>query len=118
MVYVVEILPYSMRAKGIALFWLATGVSGTVNTYVNPLGIAAFGWKFYFFYVAWIAVEFIVVYWQCPETMGVSLEDVALLIDGKDATVSNTKPVVEALAREKAEDGITVVHEEQLDKSF
>ena len=58
----VEILPYSIRAKGIALFWLVTGATGAFNTYVNPLGIDAFAWKYYFFYVGWIVVEFVVVY--------------------------------------------------------
>jgi len=101
MLYVVEILPYSLRAKGIALFWLTTGLAGAFNTYVNPLGIAAFGWKFYFFYVAWIAVEFVVVFWQCPETKGVSLEEVALLIDGESATISKLNPAAEALEASK-----------------
>lgn len=43
MLYVVEILPYSMRAKGISLFWLITGLAGAFNTYVNPIGLKAFG---------------------------------------------------------------------------
>jgi hypothetical protein len=43
MLYVVEILPYSMRAKGISLFWLITGAAGAFNTYVNPIGFNAFG---------------------------------------------------------------------------
>lgn len=62
MLYVIEVLPYSIRAKGIALFWFVTGAAGAFNTYVNPLGLDAFAWKFYFFYVAWIAVQFVVVY--------------------------------------------------------
>lgn len=45
-----------------ALFWLFTGACGAFNTYVNPLGMDAFGWKFYFFYVAWIIIEFVVIY--------------------------------------------------------
>lgn len=101
MLYVVEILPYSMRAKGISLFWLITGLAGAFNTYVNPIGLKRFGWKFYFFYVAWIAVEFVVVYWQCPETMGTSLEDVALVIEGDKATVSKLNPVAEAVMEKK-----------------
>jgi MFS family permease len=104
MLYVVEILPYTMRAKGISLFWLVTGLAGAFNTYVNPLGFKAFGWKFYWFYVVWIAVEFVVVWWQCPETMGTSLEDVALIIEGKGAMVSGVNPVVEAL-KEKGGEG-------------
>jgi hypothetical protein len=39
MVYVVEILPYTMRAKGISLFRFVTGAAGAFNTYVNPLGL-------------------------------------------------------------------------------
>jgi MFS family permease len=46
MLYVVEILPYSIRAKGVSLFWLVTGLAGAFNTYVNPLSFKAFGWKF------------------------------------------------------------------------
>ena len=112
MVYVVEILPYTMRAKGISLFWLITGLAGAFNTYVNPIGLKAFGWKFYFFYVVWIAVEFVVVYWQCPETMGTSLEDVALVIDGSGATVSKISPVAEALSEKHGAVGGTVEHAE------
>jgi hypothetical protein len=66
----------------------------------NPIGLKRFGWKFYFFHVSWIAVEFVVVYWQCPKTMGTSLEDVSLVIKGDKATVSKLNPVVEAV-REK-----------------
>ncbi|GAB7347320.1 hypothetical protein MBLNU459_g3398t1 [Dothideomycetes sp. NU459] len=105
MLYVVEILPYSIRAKGIALFWLLTGAAGAFNTYVNPLGIDAFGWKFYFFYVAWIAVEFAVVYLLFIETKGPSLEQVALLFDGKDAKVSTANPVAAEMVEEKEKTG-------------
>lgn len=59
---VVEILPFAIRAKGLALFWLVTGATGAFNTYVNPLGIDAFAWKYYFFYVGWIIIQFIIVY--------------------------------------------------------
>ncbi|KAM0314947.1 hypothetical protein ACHAO8_004238 [Botrytis cinerea] len=103
MLYVVEILPYTLRAKGISLFWLVTGLAGAFNTYVNPLGLARFGWKFYFFYVAWIAVEFVVVYFACPETKGTSLEDVALVIEGSDAKVSKMNPVKEAMIDKESE---------------
>jgi len=112
MLYVVEILPYAMRAKGISLFWLITGLAGAFNTYVNPIGLKAFGWKFYFFYVFWIVVEFVVVYFACPETMGTSLEDVALIIEGSGATVSKINPVAEALAEKNGGMGETAEHVE------
>ncbi|KAL1618276.1 hypothetical protein SLS56_010606 [Neofusicoccum ribis] len=101
MVYVVEVLPYTLRAKGIALFWLLTGAAGAFNTYVNPLGLEAFDWKFYWFYIAWIAVEFVVVYIFFIETKGPSLEAVAMLFDGKDATVGEVNKVVEAVKETK-----------------
>lgn len=47
---------------------LLTGLAGAFNTYVNPLGISAFGWKFYWFYVAWIFIEWVVVYFLFIET--------------------------------------------------
>ena len=101
MLYVVEVLPFTMRAKGISLFWLVTGAAGAFNTYVNPLGLQAFGWKFYWFYVVWIVVEFVVVYFLCPETMGTSLEDVALIIEGSGG-VSKMSPIAEALEEKGA----------------
>lgn len=51
-----------MRAKGMSLFWLVTGATGAFNTYVNPIGLDAIDWKYYFVYVGWIIVEFVVVY--------------------------------------------------------
>lgn len=112
MVYVVEVLPYTLRAKGIALFWLLTGAAGAFNTYVNPLGLEAFDWKFYWFYVAWIAVEFVVVYIFFIETKGPSLEAVAMLFDGKDATVGEVNKVVEAVKETKGDvEHVDVVEE-------
>lgn len=49
------------------MFSLVAGICGAFNTYVNPVGIAAMSWKFYFFYVGWILVQFVVVYLFFPE---------------------------------------------------
>lgn len=114
MVYVVEVLPYTLRAKGIALFWLFTGAAGAFNTYVNPLGLEAFDWKFYWFYVGWIAVEFVVVYVFFIETKGPSLEAVAMLFDGKDATVGDVNKVVDAVHHDKGRvEHVDVVEEKK-----
>ncbi|CAG8982892.1 hypothetical protein HYALB_00002909 [Hymenoscyphus albidus] len=113
MLYVVEILPYSIRAKGISLFWLITGVAGAFNTYVNPIGLTRFGYKFYYFYVVWIAVEFAVVYWLCPETMGTSLEDVALIIEGEQAKVGMVKGVQEVFGEKEGVREEVVEHVEK-----
>ncbi|EFQ25934.1 sugar transporter [Colletotrichum graminicola] len=101
MLYIVEILPYTIRAKGMAMFSLVAGICGAFSTYVNPLGIAAISWKFYFFYVAWIIVQFVVVYLVFPETKGPSLEQVALLFDGNDAQVGRINAVANKMLDEK-----------------
>ena len=114
MVYVTEVLPYTLRAKGIALFWLVTGMAGAFNTYVNPLGTQTFDWKFYWFYVAWIAVQFVVVWAFFIETKGPSLEGIALLFDGGNATVAKVNPVAEIMVEGREEkEGIVV---EQVEK--
>ncbi|KAJ9239361.1 hypothetical protein DTO166G5_2530 [Paecilomyces variotii] len=116
MLYVVEILPFAIRAKGLALFWLVTGATGAFNTYVNPLGIDAFAWKYYFFYVGWIIVQFIIVYLFFIETKGPSLEQIALLFDGKDAIVAHVNPVAKEFLETKAEskDGLQTVQVERV----
>ncbi|EXF77623.1 sugar transporter [Colletotrichum fioriniae PJ7] len=112
MLYIVEILPYTIRAKGMAMFSLVAGICGAFNTYVNPLGIAAMSWKFYFFYVGWIIVQFIVVYLFFPETKGPSLEQIALLFDGKDAQMGRVNVVAEEMLNEKG--GIAFQEKQQL----
>ncbi|CAN6598810.1 hexose transporter Hxt13p [Trichomonascus vanleenenianus] len=88
MVFLTEILPYNLRSTGISYFGFIKSASSTINTYVNPVGMAAIGWKYYFVYVGWIAVEWVVVYVTFPETKGLALEEVAIIFDGEDAVVT------------------------------
>lgn len=50
--YTVEILPYSIRAKGLTLCFCFTALSGVFNQWVNPLGLQQLEWRFYFVYIA------------------------------------------------------------------
>lgn len=50
--YSVEILPFNIRAKGLTVCFLGTNLAGVFNQYVNPLGLDALHWKFYFVYIA------------------------------------------------------------------
>ncbi|KAF4775974.1 hypothetical protein HER10_EVM0002342 [Colletotrichum scovillei] len=70
--YCSEILPFSIRAKGLAICLGVTALSGVLNQYVNPIGLSSLAWKFYFVYI----------------TKGPTLEEIAVLFDGKDAKVS------------------------------
>ncbi|KAF6809051.1 lactose permease [Colletotrichum plurivorum] len=85
--YSVEVLPFSIRAKGMATYVFSTKAAVFVNQYVNPIGIQNIGWKFYIVYVAILAVESFVAYGWFLETKGKALEEIAVIFDGEDANV-------------------------------
>lgn len=45
--YTVEILPYSLRAKGFNIFNFVISVALIFNQYVNPIALDAIAWKYY-----------------------------------------------------------------------
>ncbi|KAJ9636856.1 hypothetical protein H2201_006476 [Coniosporium apollinis] len=91
--YTVEILPYQIRAKGLTLCFCFTALSGVFNQYVNPIGIENLRWKFYFFYIAILVIECLVIYFYFVETRGPTLEEIAQLFDGDDAAIAAAMPV-------------------------
>ena len=88
--YTVEILPYHIRAKGLTLCFVWTSLSGIFNQYVNPIGLKNLEWKFYFVYIAILVIEVGVMYFFYVETMGPTLEEIAILFDGPDASVGSS----------------------------
>ncbi|QGI70416.1 hypothetical protein CEK26_002749 [Fusarium fujikuroi] len=87
--YPVEILPYPIRAKGFSLLMFFGKASNFINTMVNPIGLQALAWKFYFVYVAWLAIELAVVWKFFIETKGPSLEAIAAVFDGHATAVEH-----------------------------
>lgn len=85
--YSVEVLPYSIRAKGMATYVFSTKAAVFVNQYVNPIGIQNIGWRFYIVYVAILAVEACIAYGWFLETKGKALEEIAVIFDGEEANV-------------------------------
>ena len=45
--YTVEILPYSIRAKGLAVFNFTLNLALIFNLFVNPIALQKIGWKYY-----------------------------------------------------------------------
>lgn len=86
--YCSEILPYSIRAKGLAICLGVTTLSGVINQYVNPIGLAKLAWKFYFVYIVILVIEVACIWFLFVETKGPTLEEIAILFDGKGAKVS------------------------------
>ncbi|KAI0482013.1 general substrate transporter [Xylariaceae sp. FL0804] len=81
--YVVEILPFNLRARGLVLYNLFVACALIFNQYANPIGVTNSGWRFYITYCVWLAVETLVVYFLFVETGKLSLEETAAVLDGK-----------------------------------
>lgn len=93
--YCAEILPFHIRAKGLAVTMAGTAASSVFNQYVNPIGLAALHWKFYFVYIAILVLECAAIYFLYVETRGPTLEEIARLFDGEDADVAGKEEVVD-----------------------
>ncbi|KAI1331458.1 general substrate transporter [Xylariaceae sp. FL0255] len=92
--YVVEILPFNLRARGLVLYNLFVSAALIFNQYANPVGVTNSGWKFYITYDVWLAVETVIVYFLFVETGKLSLEETAAVLDGKEAEAQLTEEVI------------------------
>ncbi|GBE88765.1 hexose transporter [Sparassis crispa] len=82
--YAIEILPYSLRAKGFNVFNFVISLALIFNQYVNPIALEKIGWRYYIVYCCWIAFEFVFLYFMVIETRNRTLEETAALFDGED----------------------------------
>lgn len=96
--YLLEILPFTLRAKGLSVFNLAQYCSGLINGFVNPVGLAALGWRYYIVFVCTLVLWLFVIYFTFPETRGRSLEEVSQIFDGVEALERTYDIKEEALA--------------------
>ncbi|KIM27466.1 hypothetical protein M408DRAFT_24412 [Serendipita vermifera MAFF 305830] len=85
--YTVEILPYSIRARGFAMMNVF-GIGITTNQFVNPIALKAIGWKLYIVYCAWLVFELVYIFLFLVETKGKTLEETAALFDGKEVVMN------------------------------
>ena len=75
--YPAEILPFELRAKGMAVTLLSDSVAGFSNQYINPIGLARLHWRYYCVFFGSLSFFLASVYFLFPETKGRSLEDVS-----------------------------------------
>jgi len=85
--YTVEILPFQIRAKGLAVMFFFVNCALFFNNYVNPIAIKNITWKYYIVYDCWLAIELAVVYFFFIETRYTPLEEIAKYFDGEDAKI-------------------------------
>lgn len=81
--YLLEVLPYTLRAKGLTVFNLAQYCSSIFNGFVNPLALDAIGWKYYIVFICALVLWLVIIYFTFPETRGMTLEEVSEIFDGR-----------------------------------
>ncbi|KAF2189102.1 general substrate transporter [Zopfia rhizophila CBS 207.26] len=105
--YSVEILPFNIRAKGLAINFALTAASSVFNQYVNPIGLQNLQWRYYFVYIAILVLECLAIWFLFVETKGPTLEEIARLFDGDHANVAGKGELGGKLVKHES-DGQTV----------
>ncbi|KAI0264422.1 general substrate transporter [Gloeopeniophorella convolvens] len=82
--YTLEILPFTIRAKGFAVMNLTVSLTLAFNQFVNPWALDAIGWKYYLVYCGWLGLELVFILTFIVETRGRTLEETAALFDGEE----------------------------------
>lgn len=81
--YPVEIMNFTMRARGMALNSAFIYASAFITIYVIPFGMNNLGWSFYLLTGIGInGLALIIIWFSYPETKGKSLEEIDELFDG------------------------------------
>ncbi|KAI1271845.1 hexose transporter [Xylaria sp. FL0933] len=83
--YPTEILPFNIRAKGLAVELFGIYGSLTLVSFVNPIGLENIGWKYYLLFSVLLVIFLIITYFLFPETKGHTLEEITVLFDGPEA---------------------------------
>lgn len=86
--YMVEILPYGLRAKGLTLGAFVTLVAVFFNQYINSIALDNLQWRYYIFYCCFLMFEVVVIYFFLVETRYVPMEEIAKYFDGHQADVA------------------------------
>ncbi|OAA62173.1 General substrate transporter [Cordyceps fumosorosea ARSEF 2679] len=92
--YIVEVLSFEQRAKGMAFGNLAVNAAGLLNQFAWPVSMARIGWRTYIIFTIWDAVMTVYVYFVLPETKGRTLEEL-------DEIFAAENPVKASLAKKK-----------------
>jgi sugar porter (SP) family MFS transporter len=84
-IYPAEIFPLNVRAKAVSLSTMANWVTGTCMTWVVKLFPALNINGVFFLFCGTCVVSGVFVYFFCPETKGLLLEDIEALFDSSKA---------------------------------
>ncbi|ESK89730.1 hexose transporter protein [Moniliophthora roreri MCA 2997] len=84
-VYCTEILPYSLRAKGMAYFVTVQSLCTAIALFANPVGIKNIQWRYYIIFIGIIIVHLFLIHKLFIETKGRTIEEVSVMFDGSRA---------------------------------
>lgn len=79
--YPAEILPFQLRAKGLAVTLTTDSLACFFNQYVNPVAFSVLRWRYFSVYVGCLVIVLGLVFFFFPETQGSSLEEVAQIFE-------------------------------------
>ncbi len=99
--YPVEIWPYGLRARGVAVTLTTTLAAVFFNIFVNPIALQAIAWKYYIVYIVMGFLIVITIYYTYPETRGHSLEEMAFIFDGESAEVPQDGVILNQIQQQK-----------------
>jgi len=74
-IYPGEVLTNDMRAKGMGVMQISSGVASFINTFAAPVALNNIGYWFYAFFAFFDVFEFLFIYFLFVETKGRTLEE-------------------------------------------
>ncbi|KAJ5771186.1 uncharacterized protein N7511_003237 [Penicillium nucicola] len=81
--YPTEILPFSIRAKGLAIQVAVSQAALTINQYVNPIALDSIGFYYYIFYLGMLILGTLIIFFTFPETKGKTEVELAALFEDR-----------------------------------
>ncbi|KAK3187122.1 hypothetical protein K4F52_004024 [Lecanicillium sp. MT-2017a] len=98
--YIVEVLSFEQRAKGMAFGNLAVNAAGLLNQFAWPVSMDRIGWHTYIIFTIWDAIMTVYVYFVLPETRGRTLEELDEIFAAKNPVKASTAKKKLALSGE------------------
>jgi len=85
--YTIEIFPFLTRSRGLTTALTSSYIGLISAQLINPVGLAALGWRYYIVFCCILACLVVVIYFLFPETKGRSLEQITELFEGRSVSV-------------------------------